>query len=679
MVDSVWLIPFLPLMGAIINGIIGSRIGKKAVGLTGCLTVSVSFLASILILLKLLSFPPEQRSIEVTIFSWITSGKFQIDVTFLIDPLSCLMVLVVTGVGLLIHIYSIGYMHTDKAYWRYFSFLNLFIFFMLMLVLAANYLVMFLGWEGVGLCSYLLIGFWYEKKSAGDAGKKAFVVNRVGDFGFLLGLFLLFWSASAQGIYSLRFKEIFENAHLLNPTALTAITLLLFAGAVGKSAQFPLHVWLPDAMEGPTPVSALIHAATMVTAGIYMVARNNVLFALAPFTGELVAIVGMFTALFAATIALAQNDIKRVLAYSTISQLGYMFAAVGIGAYAAGIFHLMTHAFFKGLLFLGAGSVMHAMSGEQDMRNMGGLYRRLKVTSLTFIAGAVAIAGIPPLSGFWSKDEILFETFKGGHYLLWTVGLLTASLTAFYMFRQVFLVFAGKCRADEHVRQHIHESPKVMTNPLIVLAALAIIGGVVGIPFFEGGSPLHHYLEPVFGKNVAHPIAALTGNPQSAAHASLEWLLMGISTAAGLLGILLAALMYFEPFKSRGPSFINPEVLSVKFKALYALLSNKYYIDEIYDALIVNPIKRLCRLCFSFDLAVIDGLVNGAGWMTRFAAWLSHKFDIYLVDGIFNSMATMVDFSSGFWRRLQTGYLQNYALIFVVGLLLIIGGLLAIH
>ena len=679
MVDFVWLIPFLPLMGAIINGLIGSRISKKAVGLIGCLTVAVSFLASIPILLKLLSFPAEQRSIEVTIFNWITSGNFQIDVTFLIDPLSCLMVLVVTGVGLLIHIYSIGYMHADKAYWRYFSFLNLFIFFMLMLVLAANYLVMFLGWEGVGLCSYLLIGFWYEKKSASDAGKKAFVVNRVGDFGFLLGLFLLFWSTSAQGIDSLRFKEIFENAHLLNPTALTAITLLLFAGAVGKSAQFPLHVWLPDAMEGPTPVSALIHAATMVTAGVYMVARNSVLFSLAPFTGELVAIVGMFTALFAATIALAQNDIKRVLAYSTISQLGYMFAAVGIGAYAAGIFHLMTHAFFKGLLFLGAGSVMHALSGEQDMRKMGGLYHRVKVTSLTFIVGAVAIAGIPPLSGFWSKDEILFEAFKSGHHLLWAVGLLTASLTAFYMFRQVFLVFTGKCRADEDTRQHIHESPKVMTNPLILLAALAIIGGVVGIPFFEGGSPLHHYLEPAFGKNAPHAIATLTENPESAAHGSLELLLMGFSIAAGLLGIFVAALMYFEPFKSRAPAFMNPEVLSVKFKALYALLSNKYYIDEIYDALIVNPIKRFCRLCFSFDLAVIDGLVNGAGWMTRFAAWLSHKFDIYLVDGIFNSLATMVDFSSGFWRRLQTGYLQNYALIFVVGLLLIIGGLLAIQ
>lgn len=678
MVDSVWLIPFLPLMGAIINGLIGSRISKKAVGLIGCLTVAVSFLTSIPILLKLLSYPPELRSIEVTIFSWFTSGTFQIDVTFLIDPLSCLMVLIVTGVGLLIHIYSIGYMHADKAYWRYFSFLNLFIFFMLMLVLAANYLVMFLGWEGVGLCSYLLIGFWYEKKSASDAGKKAFVVNRVGDFGFLLGLFLLFWSMSAQGIDSLRFKEIFENVHLLNPTALTAITMLLFAGAVGKSAQFPLHVWLPDAMEGPTPVSALIHAATMVTAGIYMVARNSILFTLAPVTGELVAIVGIFTALFAATIAIAQNDIKRVLAYSTISQLGYMFAALGIGAYTAGIFHLMTHAFFKGLLFLGAGSVMHATSGEQDMRNMGGLYRYLKVTSVTFIAGTVAIAGIPPFSGFWSKDEILFESFINGHYLLWAVGLLTASLTAFYMFRQVFLVFTGKCRADEHARQHIHESPKVMTLPLFLLAALAVVGGVVGIPFFEGGSPLHNYLDPVFSKDSPHLIAVLTESPENAAHGSLELVLMGISTAAGLLGILLAALMYFEPLKSRAPSFMNPKVLSEKFKAIYSLLSNKYYIDEIYDALIVNPIKGLCRLCFSFDLSVIDGLVNGAGWMTRFAAWLSHKFDIYLVDGIFNSMATLVDFNSGIWRRLQTGYLQNYALIIILGLLLIIGGVLVI-
>jgi NADH-quinone oxidoreductase subunit L len=431
-------------------------------------------------------------------------------------------------------------------------------------------------------------------------------------------------------------------------------------------------------MEGPTPVSALIHAATMVTAGVYMVARNNILFAMAPVTGELVALVGMFTALFAATIALTQNDIKRVLAYSTISQLGYMFAAVGIGAYAAGIFHLMTHAFFKGLLFLGAGSVMHAMSGDQDMRNMGGLFRHIKVTAVTFIIGAAAIAGIPPFSGFWSKDEILFETFKNGHHVIWAVGLFTAFLTAFYIFRQVFVVFSGKSRAAERTRQHIHESPGVMTIPLVVLAVFAIIGGAVGIPFFEGGSPLQNYLDPVFGLSVTNqpPIHAETAG--TAGHVALELVLMAISVAAGLLGIFLAALMYFEPFRSRAPSFMRPEVITSKFSMLHSLLSNKYYIDEIYNAVIVDPVKRLCRYCFSFDLSVIDGLVNGAGWITRCAAWLSHKFDIYLVDGIFNSLATLVGFTSGFWRRFQTGYLQNYALIFVLGLLLIIGGILVI-
>ena len=676
MINFVWLIPFFPLLGALINGVSGSRLSKKAVGYVGCLTVAFSFLTASVVFFKLFSLAPDQRSIESTIFSWITSGLLQIDVTLLIDPLSTLMTLVVSGVGLLIHIYSIGYMHDDMGYWRYFSFLNLFVFFMLMLVLAANYVVMFLGWEGVGLCSYLLIGFWYEKKSASDAGKKAFIVNRIGDFGFILGLFLLFWSLSAEGIYSLRFADVFENIHRLDPGTLTAITLLLFAGAVGKSAQFPLHVWLPDAMEGPTPVSALIHAATMVTAGVYMVARNHALFSLAPLTGEVVATIGIFTAFFAATIALAQNDIKRVLAYSTVSQLGYMFVAVGIGAYSAGIFHLMTHAFFKGLLFLGAGSVMHAMSGDQDMRNMGGLYGPIKITALTFITGAVAIAGIPPFSGFWSKDEILFDAFRSGHHVIWAVGLVTAFLTAFYMFRQVFMVFTGRSRADETTRQHIHESPNIMTVPLILLAVLAVVGGVVGIPFFKGGSPLHGYLDPVFGHDALLSVAVQAEGAAHSAHGSLEYILMAISVAVGLLGITIAAVLYFEPLAARLPSFFNPGALAERFKALYTLLYNKYFIDEIYDTIIVNPLKKLCQYCLTFDLSVIDGLVNGTGWVTRFTAWLSHKMDIYLVDGFFNSMATLVDSNSGFWRRLQTGYLQNYALILAVGLILILGGVL---
>lgn len=413
MLNSVWLIPALPLLGALLNGLVGSRIGKRAVGLIGCLTIALSFLFAVGVFASLISLPPANRSIVIDLFSWISSGSLQIDFSFLIDPLSVLMTLVVTGVGFLIHIYSAGYMNSDRAYWRYFSFLNLFVFFMLVLVMSADYLVMFLGWEGVGLCSYLLIGFWYEKKSAADAGKKAFIVNRVGDFGFILGIFLLIWSLAEQGPLALKFDVVFNNVQNLEPARLTTITMLLFIGAVGKSAQFPLHVWLPDAMEGPTPVSALIHAATMVTAGVYMVARNSVLFSLAPITGEVVAAVGIFTAFFAATIGLVQNDIKRVLAYSTVSQLGFMFVAVGVGAYSAGIFHLMTHAFFKALLFLGSGSVIHAMAGGQDMRKMGGLFHHMKITAVTFILGAVAIAGVPPFSGFWSKDEILWETFKG--------------------------------------------------------------------------------------------------------------------------------------------------------------------------------------------------------------------------------------------------------------------------
>jgi len=677
MIDYVWLIPLLPLLGAVFNGLVGSRISKKAVGAVACVAMGIAFIVAVSVYFKLTGLPAAHRSIDVTVFNWFTSGSLSIDIAFLVDPLSTLMILVVTGVGFLIHVYSMGYMHHEKAYWRYFCYLNLFVFFMLMLVLGGNYLVMFLGWEGVGLCSYLLIGFWYEKKSASDAGKKAFVVNRIGDFGFILGLFLLFWSLAGHGVHSLSFGPVFENAHHLSPRVLTAVTALLFVGAVGKSAQFPLYVWLPDAMEGPTPVSALIHAATMVTAGVYMVARNNVLFTLAPGTGHVVASIGIFTALFAATIGLVQNDIKKVLAYSTVSQLGYMFAAVGLGAYTAGVFHLMTHAFFKGLLFLGSGSVIHAMSGDQDMRNMGGLYKHMKITSVTFIIGAIAIAGIPPLSGFWSKDEILWEAFKEGHRVIWAVGLFTAFLTAFYMFRQVFMTFTGECRAGWRARKHLHESPGVMTGPLVVLAVLAVIGGVVGIPFFAGGSPLHNYLAPVFG-HAAHGSAPVHAAEAAAtAHESLEFVLMAISIGAGVLGILLAALMYYAPFKSSAPSFIDPEAIAERFNGLHTLLYNKYYIDEIYDALVVNPIKRLCRWCLCFDLGIIDGFVNLVGWFTRFCAWVSHKFDIYIIDGIINSFASLVSFESGIWRRLQSGAVQNYALAIVLGLILVVGSLWA--
>ena len=676
MFEPIWLIPLLPLTGAVINGLTGHRTGRKTVGWVGCAAVALSFAVSVLLFVRLLGLPPDQRSAAVTLFEWITSGGFHIDAVLLADPLSILMALVVTGVGFLIHAYSVGYMHADKGFGRYFSFLNLFVFFMLVLVLSGDFLVMFLGWEGVGLCSYLLIGFWYQKKSAADAGKKAFIVNRVGDFGFIIGLLLLFWSVADHGVQSLRFDAVFSAAPNLPPQTLILITALLFAGAVGKSAQVPLHVWLPDAMEGPTPVSALIHAATMVTAGVYMVARNSLLFTLAPVTGEVVAAVGIFTAFFAATIGLVQNDIKKVLAYSTVSQLGYMFAAVGVGAYAAGIFHLMTHAFFKGLLFLGAGSVIHAMSDEQDMRRMGGLYGPLKTTAITFIVGAVAIAGIPPLSGFWSKDEILYEVFRRGHPVIWTTGLLTAGLTAFYMFRQVFMVFTGASRADAHTRDHIHESPSVMTVPLIVLAVLAAVGGVAGLPFFKDGSPLHHYLSPVFAGGDLHHGAISAHAP--AAHDATAFMLMGVSVVAAAAGILLAALLYFEPFQRRAPSWFHPEALAKRFARLHRLLVNKYYVDELYAKLFVDPLNRAARYCLAFDLTVIDGLVNGTGWLTRLTAWLSHWFDIYVVDGLVNSLATLVATNGRFWRRLQTGYLQNYALAFVVGVLVMIAGVLVI-
>jgi len=671
MFSLVWLIPVLPLLGAIINGVFGSRLSEKTVGIIGCAAMAISFAISVSIFVSLMALPAEARSIVVTTFDWIPSGFVHITFNFLIDPLSTLMILIVTGVGFLIHLYSTGYMHHDHGFWRYFAYLNLFVFFMLMLVLGANYLVMYLGWEGVGLSSYLLIGYWYEKKSASDAGKKAFVVNRFGDFGFSLGVFLLFWTLSSHGVHTLNYTEVFKNVNLIDPKLITVITCLFFVGAVGKSAQFPLYVWLPDAMEGPTPVSALIHAATMVTAGVYMVARNNILFSMAPFTGQLVASVGVFTAFFAASIGLVQNDIKKVLAYSTVSQLGYMFVGVGLGAYDAGVFHLMTHAFFKGLLFLGSGSVIHAMSGEQDMTKMGGLYGRLKVTSVTFIIGAIAIAGIPPFSGFWSKDEILGEAFMKGHYVIWAVGLLTAFMTAFYMFRQVFMTFTGECRADEHTKHHIHESPAVMTIPLIVLAFLATVGGLIGMPFFAGGSPLHNYLAPVF----EHGAEAARAVEESGV-SSIEYILMAVSVAAGVSGITLAAIAYYEPWRERRPSFLDPETVSQRFNGLYTLLYNKYYVDEIYGALIVNPSKGLARACLSFDLGVIDWLVNSAAWATRFIAWVSHKFDIYVVDGIINSFATLVEFNSGVWRRLQTGYLQNYALVFILGVIILIGRIL---
>ena len=547
MFDYVWLIPLFPAIGFLINGFFGRRYSKTVVSWVACSALGLSFLTSILIFFELIGRPPAERLFEKVIFDWVVSGNLNTVIGYQIDPLSILMALVVTGVSFFIHIYSVGYMHDDPGFPRYFTYLNLFVFMMLNLILANNFLLMFVGWEGVGLCSYLLIGFWYEKDSAANAGKKAFIVNRVGDFGFLLGMFLLFTSLGKHGVWSLDFTEVFANANELDTATVTAITILLFVGATGKSAQIPLYVWLPDAMEGPTPVSSLIHAATMVTAGVYMIARCNVLYSMAPISMAIVAVVGVATAIYTASIGFCQNDIKKVLAYSTISQLGYMFLGVGVGAYSAGIFHLMTHAFFKGLLFLGAGSIMHALSGELDMRKMGGLRKKIPVTFWTFFIATLAIAGIPGLSGFFSKDEILWQAFSSshGHFLLWLVAAIAAGMTAFYMFRALFMTFWGECRADDHVKHHIHESPKIMTVPLMVLAVASVIGGYIGVPHVLGGANhIHEFLAPVLGGGAppekAHAGIAIlsqawaSGGEVGGHSAAIEFIMMAVSVAIAL-------------------------------------------------------------------------------------------------------------------------------------------------
>ncbi len=602
--------------------------------------------------------------------------RFVADWGFLLDPLSCVMVLVVTGVGFLIHIYSIGYMGHEGGYYRFFGYMNLFMFAMLTLVLANNMLLMFVGWEGVGLCSYLLIGFYFLKKSASDAGKKAFIVNRIGDAGFILGILLtavtlgtirftaqgLPDSADASGIFQ-SLKAAVE-AHTLGPGApvLTAIALLLFIGAVGKSAQIPLYVWLPDAMEGPTPVSALIHAATMVTAGVYMVVRMNTIYQLSSFALDVVAVIGAITAIFAASMALVQNDIKKVLAYSTISQLGYMFLALGVGAFAAGIFHLMTHAFFKALLFLGAGSVIHAMSGEQDIRNMGGLDKKIKYTYSTMLIATLAIAGIFPFAGFFSKDEILGRTFDR-FFLLWIVGFITAGLTAFYMFRLLFLTFFGYCRADEHVEKHIHESPWPMIVPLIILAGLSVIGGWIGWPeAFGGENRFERFLEPIL-----KGVLPETGEVKIVHHALLKELsLMGASLAIAAAGIFLAYQLYCS-------KRIVPELVAKRWPRLYQLLLHKYYVDEIYDAAVVDRTKDLGTLLGRFDANVIDGVgVNGAGWLARFGSTLSMWWDKWIIDGLLNFGAKLMQLLSYPVRLLQTGLFSSYAMLILVGLVVLL-------
>ena len=699
------LIPLFPLIGFLVNSTMGRRLPKGVSGGLASLAMLASFAVSALSVWQLTGMAPDQRAIEQTLYTWIASGDLDVPLAFRLDPLSAVMILVITGIGSLIHIYSTAYMHdeVDSEFARYFSYLNLFAAFMLVLVLGSSLPVMFVGWEGVGLCSYLLIGFWFKKKSASDAGKKAFVVNRIGDYAFILGmlaLFTQFRTLDMQGIATAVAALPAETSFGIVSIA----ALLLFIGATGKSAQIPLYTWLPDAMEGPTPVSALIHAATMVTAGVYMIGRNAVLFSHAPETMMIVAVIGAATALMAGTIGLVQNDIKRVLAYSTVSQLGLMFLAMGVGAFGAGIFHLYTHAFFKALLFLGSGAVIHALHGEQDIRNMGGLRRALPITFWTFLIGSLAIAGVPFLSGFFSKDEILYETFAEGHTILWFIGALTSLLTATYMFRLVYLTFFGERRHDapapehpeeeepaahhapdathrpgaaphraasdalhgpdatlhdHHGDRHLHDAPPAMALALIVLAIGSVAAGYIGIPHALGGhNALHAWLEPAFEARpeagaAAEAVATPAGEPGaaegaaaeealSAEETALELTLMAVSSAIALLGIGIATIIWWRRREIATS-------MARRFAPLHRLLLNKYYVDEIYDATVVQPIHVVSR----------EGLWRG--------------FDVNVIDGAVNGTATIVAASAAGLRRLQTGSVRAYAGSFFVGVVVVLG------
>lgn len=636
MIQYIYLTVLLPFAGFLFNGIFGSRIkNEKVIGIIGSSTIGLSFLVALGAFIQTLGLPEEARKTIVPLFTWMNVGSLNVGVSYQVDQLSLVMSLIVTGIGFLIHVYSIGYMHGDKGFWRFFAYLNLFIFAMMNLVLGDNFVLLFLGWEGVGLCSYLLIGFWYDRKfekgTTGDAAKKAFVVNRIGDFGFLLGMFLIYLTFG-----SLNFSDVFSRAAIFNisTTTFSFIAIFLFIGATGKSAQIPLFVWLPDAMAGPTPVSALIHAATMVTAGIYMVARCSIIFASAPAIMTLIAIVGALTAVFAATVGLVQNDIKKVLAYSTVSQLGYMFLALGVGAFSAGLFHVMTHAFFKALLFLGAGSVIHAMHDEQNIQHYGGLKKYMPVTAKTFLIAALAISGIPPLSGFFSKDEILWSAFANGYVILWIIGVITSMMTAFYMFRLYILTFEGKQRFGHD--KHPHESPKLMSYPLIALAFLSVVGGFIGIPAVFGSENLnlfHHWLEPVF-KDASFKLSVYNY------HSHLEEIILMLIAVTG------AAFSIWFAFRA----YLNKpgiaDRISGRFKGIYKLLLNKYYVDEAYDAAVVNPIvKGSENILWKFnDVRVIDGIVNGT--------------------------ATLIENISVRIRKIQTGLAQSYAVVMMVGIVL---------
>jgi NADH-quinone oxidoreductase subunit L len=624
------LIPGLPFLGFLLNGLLNRKLSGTIAGAIGTLAVLGSFLLSVFLFVNF------KYQYTVNLFDWISVGSLQIPFSYQIDQLSLLMLLLITGVGTLIHIYSIGYMHHDENVGKFFSFLNLFVFSMLILVLGANFVILFIGWEGVGLCSYLLIGFWNKHTSYNNAAKKAFIINRVGDLGFLLGIFLMYLTFN-----SVQYAEVFQKAHLgqfgnYGVGVCTAITLLLFVGAMGKSAQLPLYTWLPDAMAGPTPVSALIHAATMVTAGIYLVLRSNVLFTLAPQTLEVVGIIGLATALFAATIGLAQNDIKKVLAYSTVSQLGYMFLALGVMGYTSSFFHVLTHAFFKALLFLGAGSVIHAMSNEQDMRRMGGLRKALPITFLTMFIGCLAISGIPPFAGFFSKDEILSHVYEHSK-VMWAIGLFTSFLTAFYMFRLLFLTFFGEFRGTEEQRHHLHESPASMTLPLIVLAILSAVGGFMGAPMFVGKHYLADYLAPIFTYSRQILPAAFNTEPEH----STELMLMGISVLVAVVGIVFAYVMYVARAQ-------RPVEDDAQRSAPENLVYHKYYIDELYDNLIVKPVMAFSTGLYKFvENGIIDPIANGVGRVTLAGGQLL--------------------------RNVQTGSVETYLILMVIGIVLILG------
>jgi NADH-quinone oxidoreductase subunit L len=681
--DHIYLIPLLPAFGAAIMFFFGRRLQKSTVSAVCVGTTVLAFLLACGTVLQYVAWADahNRQPYEKILYTWLgsdtghttyvthdgTQAAFQADAGFLLDPLSSIWLLFVTGVGMLIHIYSIGYMGHEGGYYRFFGYLNLFMFSMLTLVLANNYAMMFVGWEGVGLCSYLLIGFYFHRKSASDAANKAFIVNRVGDAGFILGMFFIAWYMG-----SLRYTDVIASArsghfHVGDPI-ITAATILLFVGACGKSAQLPLYVWLPDAMEGPTPVSALIHAATMVTAGVYMVARSNALFVLAPDSMLVVAIVGALTAFFAASIGLVQNDIKRVLAYSTVSQLGYMFLALGVGAFAAGVFHVFTHAFFKALLFLGAGSVIHAVSGEQDMRNMGALSEKIPTTFRTMFVATLAIAGIPGLAGFFSKDEILWQAWKFNH-VLWLIGFVTALMTAFYMFRLIYLTFWSPSRVTSHeVEHHIHESPPSMTGPLVILAFFSITAGYLGVsPSLGGSDHFGKFLEPVFANKVEEALPAMEEGPRGT-----EYLLMILSVAAAGAGWWMASRAY----SNAGKDYVEP--IKADAPPVYDVLLNKYYVDEGYDYVFTGRRKlgdiRLGAMGAGeasswFDTYVIDGAVNAAGWITRLTATISKWWDTWVIDGIgVNGPAILARMLSYPTRLLEWGLVQWYALVMTAGL-----------